>query len=76
PLNVARKFLRHPDQFAQAEIVETALPQQTEQGDDTAAILAEAKRLEDEKRQEHSNVQDVRDQVSHMTKDALVEYAQ
>jgi len=76
PLNVARKFLRHPDQFAQAEIVETVLPQQTEQGDDTATILAEAKRLEDEKRQEHSNVQDVRDQVSHMTKDALVEYAQ
>lgn len=77
PLATARQFLRHPDQFAEAEIgaAVTDSPANDQQ-DDTAEILARANLVEKKKREEQSNLQDVRDQVTYMTsKDALATFA-
>lgn len=72
PVELARKFLRHRDQFAEAELV--ASEGEDQSGDDTDQILAKAKQEKDKEHDEQSRIQDVRDQVMHMTKAALTEF--
>jgi hypothetical protein len=79
PSELARKFLRHGDQFAEnvaregeQQIVQaSAAPDQ----DDTAAKLAEAQKLQELERDKESQLQDLKVQVNAMTKTALGQYA-
>lgn len=76
PPDIARKFLRHPDQFAEGSIPAAPPAEEQARADDTADILAQAAKAQKEKHEEHSNLQDVRDQVTHMTsKEALAHFA-
>lgn len=72
---LARKFLRHADQFEEAAVGEAATVAETESTDETAEALAKAKKLQDEQALEQNQLQDVRDQVASMTKKALEEFA-
>lgn len=86
PCEIARKFLRHADQFRPPQLVEDAQPEVEEseeddepdqQHDDTAEQLAMAQKEREEKQRAESQLQDMRDQVNAMTeKDALKDFAQ
>lgn len=79
PSELARKFLRHGDQFAEnvAREGEQQIVQTTEEPDqdDTAAKLAEAQKLQELERDKESQLQDLKVQVNAMTKTALGQYA-
>lgn len=72
---LARKFLRHADQFEEAAVGEAVTVADTEATDETTEALAKAKKLQDEQALEQNQLQDVRDQVASMTKKALEEFA-
>lgn len=75
PPILAKKLLRHSDVFERLEDV--AAPQPSEpSADDTEALLAVAAQAQAEQRDEQSKLQDVRDQINQMDKDALVTFAQ
>lgn len=79
PVELARKFLRHADQFSEsvAPAAEGQEPSQ-EQGnsvDDTADKLAAAQKLQDQQRDKENQLQDLKDQLNNMTKKSLSEYA-
>lgn len=71
PIELARRFLRHPE-FAPEEI-----PAQVEQtqGDDTAVLLDESARKQAQQHEQLNALQELRDQVSYMDKDALEQFA-
>ena len=69
PSELARKLLRHADLFERGEEDLEASE------DDTAEILEEAAREQDNKRVEQSVIQDLRDSVQSMDKDALSQFA-
>lgn len=79
PTELARKFLRHGDQFAENVAREGEAQQELAQTsvdtDDTAAKLAEAKKAQDEQLDKENRIQDIKDQVNVMTKKSLGEYA-
>lgn len=72
---LARKFLRHADQFEEAAVGEATAVADTEVTDETAEALAKAKKLQDEQTLEQNQLQDVRDQIASMTKKSLEEFA-
>lgn len=76
PHEIARKFLRHGDMFAvgKAEKATKAVPK-AKSNDDTEALLAESKARQEEKREELSDLQHLRDRVMLMDKSALREFA-
>ena len=69
PAELARKFLRHADLFERGEV------DSVEPKDDTAEILEYAAREQDNQKVEQSVVQDLRDSVQSMDKDALSQFA-
>ena len=69
PAELARKFLRHADLFERGD-VDSAEPK-----DDTAELLEDAAREQDNQKVEQSVVQDLRDSVQSMDKDALSQFA-
>ena len=71
---LARKFLRHADQFEEA-VGEAVAPVDEDSADETAEALAKAKKLHDEQTLEQNQLQDVRDQIASMTKKSLEEFA-
>lgn len=71
PAELARKLLRHADLFERAE----ADPADPQQEDDTAEILEEATRKQSDLKVEQSVIQDLRDSVQSMDKDALSLFA-
>jgi hypothetical protein len=79
PSELARKFLRHGDQFAEnvAREGEQQIVQATEEPDqdDTAAKLADAQKLQELERDKESQLQDLKVQVNAMTKASLGQYA-
>lgn len=86
PSEIARKLLRHADQFRSPPQVEEAEEERGEpdqdadsdqHADDTAEQLANAQKERDEKQRAETLLQDMRDQVNAMTeKDALKDFAQ
>ena len=71
PAELARKLLRHADLFERAE----SDPADPQQEDDTAEILEEATRKQSDLKVEQSVIQDLRDSVQSMDKDALSLFA-
>ena len=71
PAGLAKKLLRHSDLFERAE----ADPADPQQEDDTAEILEEATRKQSDLKVEQSVIQDLRDSVQSMDKDALSHFA-
>ena len=71
PSELARKLLRHADLFERGE-ADSAGPQKE---DDTAKILEEAAREQSSLKVEQSVIQDLRDSVQSMDKDALSLFA-
>ena len=69
PAELARKLLRHADLFERGEDASEASE------DDTAEILEEAARELDAKRIDQSAIQDLRDSVQSMDKEALSHFA-
>ena len=69
PAELARKFLRHADLFERGEV------DSVEPKDDTAELLEDAAREQDNQKVEQSVVQDLRDSVQSMDKDALSQFA-
>lgn len=69
PAELARKLLRHADLFERGEEDLEASE------DDTAEILEEAARERDAQRIDQSVIQDLRDSVQSMDKDALSQFA-
>ncbi len=78
PRELASKLLRHPDVFAEVapdEVEPEALPQAVEPArDDTAELLEAAKQREAEEMEKESRLQDLRQQVTFMEKDALKDF--
>lgn len=74
PNVIARKFLRHADQFEEA-VVDASAPVEADSTDETAEALAKAKKLQDEQTLEQNQLQDVRDQIASMNKKSLEEFA-
>ena len=74
PPELARKFLKHPDQFERAEVLpeDAAL---TPPLDDTAATLEAAKKKADEQATKQQDLQALYDQVAQMDKSALTAFA-
>lgn len=75
PPDLAKKLLKHTDVFERildAVLVEP-VPEPTD--DDTAALLEEAAHKQAEQQEALNQLQDVRDQISHMDKEALTEFA-
>ncbi|TWH63890.1 hypothetical protein LX59_03056 [Azomonas agilis] len=74
PPDLAKKLLKHTDVF---ERVLEAVPIEPipEPTDDTAALLDVAAQREAEQQEALSQLQDLRDQISHMDKEALAEFA-
>ncbi len=72
PAELARRFLRHPE-FAPAELPVAA---EKPRGDDTAALLEGAAREQAQQREQLNDLQELRDQVSYMDKEALEQFAQ
>jgi len=72
PAEIAAKFLRHPDVFSPSTAV--AGVRQAD-ADDTETTLAEHAKRQDEQTAQINQLQDARDQVNQMTKDALEQYA-
>ncbi len=72
PVEIAEKFLRHPDVFSPSAAVASV---RQEDADDTEATLAEHAKRQDEQNAQINQLQDARDQVNQMTKDALEQYA-
>lgn len=77
PATTARQFLRHQDLFREGKvevapepITETAAPV-----DDTAAILEQTGKQQDEQREDIAALQDLHDQVNIMDKEGLKEFA-
>lgn len=68
PGELAQKFLRHADLFAEGDVADVA-------DDDTSSTLAAATEGKNEQRDDVSRLQDLRDQVSIMTKADLQAYA-
>ncbi|WP_322979125.1 RyR domain-containing protein [Pseudomonas sp. C11] len=80
PVDIARKFLRHPDMFKEGDATAVTEAQAEpdkvdDQDDDTARQLAEAKKLEDEQRDKENRILDLKQQINVMTKESLAEYA-
>ena len=77
PANVAQKFLRHGDMFAEAELSEVATTAEapSDQQDDTDQQLEEARRREALEQEKQNRLHDLRQQIGNMNKDALAEYA-
>lgn len=73
PGDVARKFLRHADQFERATVT-PGKARQTK-GDDTAALLAQAALVQKDDNAKLVDLQDLRDQVINMDKGALARFA-
>ena len=69
PAELARKLLRHADLFERGEEDLEASE------DDTAKILEESAREQDAQRIDQSAIQDLRDSVQSMDKDALSHFA-
>ena len=79
PDDIARKFLRHADQFKEAKGLAVVADQdqaQSNEQDDTAKKLAEAKRLQEEEQKQQDQLHDLRQQIGNMTKESLCDYAQ
>ena len=76
PPLLASRFLRHADLFEPGGDVAKvkATPKQLDD-DGTNAQLAKAQRESDKQAQEQASVQDLRDRVAQMDKDALKEFA-
>lgn len=79
PSELARKLLRHPDVFAEVPFEEAALEavaQVVEPArDDTAELLEAAAQRQTEELDKESKLQDMRQQVTFMEKDALKDFA-
>lgn len=83
PEQVARKFLRHADLFERADVVrEQQKQEKQEKGskkepptDDTAAKLQLAEQKKQAEQGAAARLQDLRDEVNAMEKDALQEFA-
>lgn len=71
PALLARQFLRHPE-FEQGE---AEAPIEPPKGDDTAVLLEQADKAQVEQTTHLSELQELRDQVSYMDKDALEQFA-
>ena len=76
PHLLARKLLRHADLFSTgiADIVEVETNDPGE--DDTAELMACARKAETDQRDQQSRVNDVLNQIDQMDKDGLAEFAQ
>lgn len=74
PPDLAKKLLKHTDVFERAleavPVEPVAAPV-----DDTTALLEEAAQEQAEQQEALNQLQDVRDQISHMDKEALTEFA-
>ena len=82
PPEVARKFLRHADQFGAAEASNAAAaPSETSKTvenpdpDGTKAALDLAEKQKEEANDKERQRQDLMDTIAHMPKDSLIEYA-
>jgi hypothetical protein len=75
PSLLARKFLRHADQFEEAVAEVAPAVEQATDDDGTNKALEDAAKHQKEQNDELNAVQDVRDQVMHMNKKSLEEYA-
>ncbi|SDG85916.1 RyR domain-containing protein [Pseudomonas flavescens] len=76
PGDLARKFLRHADQFQECQAVAVAPePSSTVPADDTDAKLAAAQKAKEDEQKEQDQLNDLRQQIGVMTKDALFDYA-
>lgn len=76
PGDLARKFLRHADQFKEGQAAAVAVEQiSAAPADDTEAKLAAAKKAKDDEQKEQDQLNDLRQQIGVMTKDALYDYA-
>lgn len=74
PESLAAKLLRHADLFERC--ADQAATEKPEQGqDDTAKILAKAKKKLDREKDEENRLQDLRDRIMTMDKDALADFA-
>lgn len=71
PVLLARQFLRHPE-FEQAEAL---MAVERPRGDDTAALLEQADAVQAEQSAQLGEIQELRDQVSFMDKEALEQFA-
>lgn len=74
PQLLAKKLLRHGDLFEAAALAPSE-PAPAAATDDTAALLAAAQKTKDEQQDEQGKLQDLYDQVSLMTKEALNQFA-
>lgn len=75
PAEVGRKFLRHTDVFEEAQ-ADAKKPSKTDATkDDTADKLAKAEQKRKEQEANAAKLQDLRDQVQLMDKDALQDFA-
>lgn len=79
PTEIARKFLRHKDQFeenvAQEIVGQQAQVHSSTEPDDTTATLAAAQKLHQEQQEKENQLLDLKAQVNVMTKKTLGEYA-
>ena len=80
PPEIARKFLRHADQFAKAHVDAAEQAQATEPATDsdpdgTIAALDIAAKDKDEANSLETQRQDLIDTITHMPKAALIEFA-
>lgn len=78
PGDIARKFLRHADQFKEGKGSAVVVAQDqapSSEHDDTAEKLIEAKKRQDEEQKQQEQLHDLRQQIGVMTKDALYDYA-
>lgn len=74
PHDLAVKFLHHEGQFERVEITEKS--GKKAKGDDTEAVLAESAEKKKEQDAKLDEVFEARNQIAHMNKSGLIEYAQ
>lgn len=77
PGDIARKLLRHADMFKEGSVLAT-IPKpdkSSDEQDDTAKLLDEAGKRQQEERKQEDALLDLKQQVSIMTKDTLCDYA-
>ena len=75
PGELARKFLRHADQFKEGQVVATVEQSSAEPDDDTASTLAKAQQNKDEEQKQQDQLNDLKQQIGVMSKDTLFDYA-
>ena len=80
PDNIAKKFLKHTDLFAEADTQDKQATQakaekQAETQDDTAQLLAEAEKAKTAQIEKQNNLADIVQEVNNMDKDGLEKFA-